>query len=840
MIKRNLVMLISFTALLFLFGCNSNKGKDVDKEATKISITDNDKSSIKVTVDKEYLKISVADNGKALMKVIVSVGETIPEKTAAKELVTYLKKITGADFLIQKESEFNGDSPALYLGQTEYAKKNGIDFSTFSDEEWMVKTNNDSIIIAGGRPRGTLYGVYHFLEDDLGVRWWTPQAESVPCKSNLVIGKLERRAKPLFAYRDVRVGGEGRDEFSARNRVSLAYLPIYGSRTLLFGGPNACHTLYPFLGKKEEVKKLYQAHPDWFPLIDGVRKLDPVKQDGAAQTQLCLSNPELRKFFLERVRGFIKEDKEKAIKQGQEPPMFYAIDQNDAFDGFCKCDKCMEISKREEATSGIILDFTNYIAENLKSETDATFLMMAEHVLEKPPKLMKALPNVGIRLCDTTSNMIQAWTAPDNAKHRLNLDGWSKITDKIVVWDYTIHYGGEFSGINLPFPNERTFAPDLRYLVEHNGYGIFFQHEEIIRGDMRDLKLWLEAKLAENPYLDYDSLVKEFTDGFYGLAGQYIRQYRSLLETLADKSKTKLTYFPGAASFTYLDCEFILPAMKIFDDAEKVVGNDSELLQRVRYARFSLDRAFLVKVNTLKSEWKKQGKNEKDFPVDSEQVLARYKQTWHDACERKLSAGKYNTMREEERVVHEKFLDGLSKRKSLPVPERFKDVPQEKLYDFNSELFTTYVNYWKQVEAPDTIVGKAWKASIVDIIKVAENLPEYGTDNFITPFPWAVWPTVSGTIKGSTEVPANIKNGYNWYKLGSTFKLMKNSECGIFTGIMLTLDAVIADNSDLGQEYEIWASVKFEGSGFSSDGQPNKDLSIYIDRVIVIQKTSNK
>ncbi len=56
----------------------------------------------------------------------------------------------------------------------------------------------------------------------------------------------------------------------------------------------------------------------------------------------------------------------------------------------------------------------------------------------------------------------------------------------------------------------------------------------------------------------------------------------------------------------------------------------------------------------------------------------------------------------------------------------------------------------------------------------------------------------------------------------------------------MTLDGVVSDNSELGQEYEIWISIKFEGSGFSAAGQPNKDVSIYIDRVIVIQKTSNK
>ena len=794
-------------------------------------------------VTEEPVKINVADSGKALMQVIVSAEQTLPEKTAAEELAGYLKKITGADFSIQKESEFKGDVPAIYVGQTEYARKNGVDFARLGDEEWIVRSDKNNIIISGGRSHGTLYGVYHFLEDDLGIRWWTPQSELVPRTLSLTIGKLDRRGKPVFAYRELYyVGGQDGD-FYARNRLSLGEYSSknYGAK-ILFGGPIGCHTLYAFLGKSDEVKKLYQEHPDWFSLIDGVRKLDPSCQNGGAQTQLCLTNPELRKFFVERVRGFIKDDKEKAVKQGIQPPMFYAIDQNDCSDGFCKCDKCLEIVKREGATSGLMLEFTNHVAENLKAETEATFLMMAEHVLEQPPKHMKALPNVGLRLADTTSNMIQPWTHPDNVKHRTNLDGWSKITDKIVIWDYSIHYGGEFSGINFPFPNERTFAPDLRYLAEHNGYGVFFEHEEIIRGDMRDLKIWLEAKLAENPYLDYDVLLNEFTDGFYGAAGRKIREYIALQEKAADKAKAKLTYFPGASAFSYLDCEFVLPAMWMFDDAEKAVGDDPALLRRIRLARLSLDRAFLVKAGTLKSEWRKKGNNEKDFPVDSEQVLARYKQTWQDACEQKLPAGKSDKAkaRDEERKKNEMFLDGLSKRKDLPIPEQFKDIPRDRVYDFNANLFSTYVNYWKQVQDSETVVGGAWKVSIEDVLNYEKNRPEYGSDNFRAPFPWAVWPTVTGTVKGTAEVPSQRKDGYNWYRLGWMFKLMKDSMLGVFTGVTVTLEGVVADNSDIGQEYEIWASVKFEGSGFSPEGQPNKDVSIYIDRVIVIQKTSNK
>ena len=48
-----------------------------------------------------------------------------------------------------------------------------------------VKTVDGSLVIAGGRPRGVLYGVYHFLEDVVGVRWLSPVAEYVPSRPQL-------------------------------------------------------------------------------------------------------------------------------------------------------------------------------------------------------------------------------------------------------------------------------------------------------------------------------------------------------------------------------------------------------------------------------------------------------------------------------------------------------------------------------------------------------------------------------------------------------------------------------------------------------------------------------
>jgi hypothetical protein len=52
--------------------------------------------------------------------------------------------------------------------------------ANFGPEDLRIVVRNDIIAIAGGRPRGTLYGVYTFLEDYLGVRFLTHDHTHVP------------------------------------------------------------------------------------------------------------------------------------------------------------------------------------------------------------------------------------------------------------------------------------------------------------------------------------------------------------------------------------------------------------------------------------------------------------------------------------------------------------------------------------------------------------------------------------------------------------------------------------------------------------------------------------
>ena len=129
---------------------------------------------------------------------IVLAKEAIPaERTAADELAGYLGKITGGTFAVVEESAASS-GPCLYVGPTAFARAHGLD-TIWGPERWALRSVGSDLVLVGGRPRGTLYAVYHFLEDELGVRWWNTLEEHVPPLPTLhiLVGPAGRAEVPL-------------------------------------------------------------------------------------------------------------------------------------------------------------------------------------------------------------------------------------------------------------------------------------------------------------------------------------------------------------------------------------------------------------------------------------------------------------------------------------------------------------------------------------------------------------------------------------------------------------------------------------------------------------------
>ena len=106
-------------------------------------------------------------------KIVIPENAHIVEKTASEELLNYIEKSLSIKLSIVSENEAEGK--CIYVGHTEFAKKNNV--LGKSKENWIIKMVDGNLILTGGvnaGDRGNIYATYHFLEDIVGVRWWTP------------------------------------------------------------------------------------------------------------------------------------------------------------------------------------------------------------------------------------------------------------------------------------------------------------------------------------------------------------------------------------------------------------------------------------------------------------------------------------------------------------------------------------------------------------------------------------------------------------------------------------------------------------------------------------------
>ncbi|MBR5877542.1 MAG: hypothetical protein IKZ11_03155, partial [Alistipes sp.] len=119
-------------------------------------------------------KLTLFKNGKSSYCIALCSDASISEQTAANELQHYIKEISGVVLPIKKAEELKSGERHIFVGyNAEYGQKLGVTKPQNNDEAYTYRTLGDNIWIYGGAQRGTIYGVYSFLENELGVRWFT-------------------------------------------------------------------------------------------------------------------------------------------------------------------------------------------------------------------------------------------------------------------------------------------------------------------------------------------------------------------------------------------------------------------------------------------------------------------------------------------------------------------------------------------------------------------------------------------------------------------------------------------------------------------------------------------
>lgn len=532
--------------------------------------------------------LTLAYQGRTAYTIAIAVDATSAEITAAHELALYLGQVTGADFAIRSETDGPAEGAKMLVGAGARVKQ------LLPQENWaglgadgiVIKTVGRDLILAGGQPRGALYAVYSFLEDQVGVRWWTPTESTVPRKPILQLPPLDVAYAPPFFYREHYTTELTSDPvFAARmreNGPSQREDDAHGGHYSILGSVHTFDRLLP-------PGKYFKEHPEWYSDVSrgGKPSTTDLPMPAPQGWQLCLTNEEARAELTRNALEWISKNPDAGM---------IAIDQNDN-DNRCASPADLALEEREGSPSGPLLEFVNAVAADIEKQyPNFQIVTLAYRYTRKPPRFLRPRQNVIIRLCSIEADFSRPLDSPSNAAFARDMAGWKTIAPRLFVWDYVTNF---YNSI-WPHPNLRVLGPNLKYFAGNGVAGVFEQGDMSSNntGDLVPLRAWVTAHLLWNPYRDQGALVDEFLRGYYGAAAPYLSSYLDVVASAFALTQKPLSTFQ--ADDSYLTLGVVNSATRLFRSAEAAVATDPILAARVRQSRLALDNVWVSRYSLYK------------------------------------------------------------------------------------------------------------------------------------------------------------------------------------------------------------------------------------------------
>ncbi len=513
-----------------------------------------------------------AENGFKVYEsvIVVSADASATDIYASQRLKHYLDRITGKNI----EIVTNNDSSEyeICVGATRRAEN---DFSESADGSYIITSTDKRIIISGAGNKGTINGVYAFLEKFCGCHWYETQVIIAPENSTLTVpADIDIKYTPFFEYtetdtassRDIEfslanglIGGAYRD-FTAEQGTAVEYLGRF------------CHTMTTFFCKSETY---FEEHPEYFALRNGKR----------TPNQLCLTN--------EKVKDIVTAEVLELLEAEHNPDadiQIVSLTQHDNFD-YCQCNNCKAIDDENGSQSGTMITFVNEIARRVKEHgyDNVVFDTFAYQYTRKAPT--KAVPreDVIVRLCSIECCFGHTLDDPkceQNVDFMNDLRKWGKICNRIYIWDYVHNYANTL----CIFPNFGVLQRNIQIFYENNAKGLYEEGNYYIDNsdaEFAEMRTYLLSKLMQNPYLDYEAEMDGYLNGVYGPGGCYIREFIDIITEHAVTDSKHLSIYQSAENTLYnMTDEDVEKCNELWEKA-KTVAEDDEQLQQIRRTELS-------------------------------------------------------------------------------------------------------------------------------------------------------------------------------------------------------------------------------------------------------------
>lgn len=409
--------------------------------------------------------------------IVVAREATEREHFAAKELQKYIEKIVGVKLSIVPDNRVFVEQRIIVGGPVRNKAAEELigkeEFGTLvpGPEGFIIQSfGTNALLIAGSEDsceRGTVYGVYEFLERYLGCSlsaYSHPDVaagEWVPRTDEIVLGEIsyaKAMADRPFRGACVEYGDAAGDperelnivffEWLMKNRYNYVYIwtKTYeqyremgmveaASRMgleFMVGHHDSSELFLPPEGNKYFPEKYYETHPEYYKLLEDGTRFKIVDQRG--QMVFCSRNQEMIEQISENIICWLSQNP--SVKMVQLAP-------HDGTAPQCVCEACKPYSKSENYTY-----FMNEIAKRVaRVHPDVKMVSLIYVDLWECPKNVELSPSLMI-LEATWHGALRTAGKPDgtslNGTHfEDNLLEWQKTGAEVLYYDY---YMGVYSG----------------------------------------------------------------------------------------------------------------------------------------------------------------------------------------------------------------------------------------------------------------------------------------------------------------------------------------------------------------------------------------------------------
>lgn len=412
--------------------------------------------------------------------------------------------------------------------------------------------------------------------------------------------------------------------FSSHCRMNNEFLYMdekYGGDVGIFrDGIDAVHNTLDYIPTT-----YYNEHPEWFFVHENNRGVKTIydicfsrvglTENGEIDDALEVSPV---KIAVERLKSFI-------LKSNS---TYYMIGQEDHVET-CSCSEC-KIQEQKYKRSGMLLRFVNAIAREINGwlpsqniDREIKIVTFAYYYSQTAPlnndgEIIRSNcgiepePNVYVRLAPITAyNYYSLQDEKQDAVVRTMFSEWSKITDRLFIWNYNTAYNGYF----VYYPVMQHWNEDLQlfaqkdtaYVLMQSAYNEINTWQNIMETYIASKLLWnpkasitkLKEEFITHYYQGFDDLITEFMDNLdikYALnfAGIGIPKNKIPLSAIGDMD-TLLDSELYSVSFWERELELLALADERIDNMNISQSEKSTLKNRVAVIR--LTPQYMVAMN---------------------------------------------------------------------------------------------------------------------------------------------------------------------------------------------------------------------------------------------------